>query len=495
MSISALRKLSIGYLLLPNLAFFVGWFRLPYAAVLIIGFLLLMVREIKKTKSPLVFTAGDLRFLLVFALIWTTFSGVAGLVAQTADFNAHNAKFFDLFKNEWPNYFPEIGRYSCYYFGYFLIPAAMSKLAGALLPSALFGWSAIGYFLAAAWVYHLVHKNRCLLFAFLWVKGTGHIIFYALKKSVFLVAPFYMPMIRATFEQSQWVPNQLIPTIIVTCILLHDTFERKMPQDSFMAISLLFIWGIFPAIALCLIFTLICIKKYIIDGSLKDLLSAESFYTYWIPLVLLLPTLIYFVSSNGSLSGALWEFDSFQKISFFYIIGFFADWVLYFLILHYGQRKSPWFDKWFINAFFLLFLLVSFLRIGKNNDWIMRGQIPFFLIIVIAVLRHLSVSGYSFIRNSKKMQPLFFILILGAAIQFTFSCYLLRDNIVVKSFFPGITSYEPIPYDRFQNVYHALRQLHPKDADAEQYLGQKDSLYEKYLARIPQPDNQKQSIP
>ena len=485
MSTTFLRKLSIGYLLLPNLAFFGGWFRQPYSTFLIVGYLLLMIREIRKPKSAADFSLSDIMFLLLFAIIWTIFSGVNGIVAQTADFHAHNAKFFDLYNNDWPNYFAEIDRYSCYYFGYFLIPALVSKLAGTFIPSTLFLWSAIGYFIGASWVYYLVHKSRNLLFAFLWFKGVGHIIFYTLKKSLFIVAPFYLPMIRATFEQSQWVPNQLIPTLIVTCIFLYDAFHRQEPQDSFLPLTLLLIWGIFPALSLFLIFSVICFKKYIIQQSLSELFSSDSLLKYWIPFILIWPTLIYFLSSNGSQTGVLWKYDNFYKISFFYLIGFFIDWLLYFLLIKYTQKKSPWLDTWFINTLFILFLLASFLRIGKNNDWFLRGQIPFFLIVVITLLRHFSISEFTFILGSKKIQATFAIAALTAFVQFGFSCYLLRDNMLIGKFFPTVTRYVPIEYDQFPNVYQALKSLHPKDADAEQYLGKKGSFYEKHLARVP----------
>ena len=485
MSISFLRKLSIGYLLLPNLAFSWGWFRQPYASLLIVGYLVLMFRELKKQNSREGFSHRDILFLISFALGWTIFSGVSGLVAQTADFNAHHAKFFDLYLNKWPNYFPEIDRYSCYYFGYFLIPALLSKLAGTLLPSVLFIWSAIGYFLAGSWIYHLLQKSKILLFAFLWFKGIGHILFYAMKKSLFIVAPVYMPMIRAAFEQSQWVPNQFIAALIVTCIILSDCFDRRRPDESFLPLSLLLIWGIFPFMSLALIFGVICFKKYMIDSSLNELFSLDSLFNYWTPFVLIIPSLIYFLSSNGSLTGLLWKFDGFYKISFFYAIEFFADWLLFLTVLKFIQKKSPWIDTWFINVIFILFILVSFVRIGKNNDWFMRGQIPFFLVFTIAILRHLSVFGYTFMRSSIKIKAAFGLVILAASIQLGFSCYLLRDNILVKRFFPTATTFAPIRYDRFQNVYQALKLLHPKEADAEQYLGKKGSFYEKHLARIP----------
>jgi hypothetical protein len=485
MSISTLRKTSVIYLLLPNLLFCGSWFRQPYAALLVTGYLFLLFLELKKPDSGPRFSGKELVYLFLFAIAWNSFSGVGGLVAQTSDFHAHNAKFFDLYKNPWPNYFPKIDRYSCYYFGYFLAPALISKMAGQLLPSVLFGWSVIGYFIAVSWIYHLIHRNKILLFSFLWVRGIGHIVVFTMKKTLLVIAPFYMPFFRATFEQSAWVPNQLIPTIIVTCILLYDAFNNHKPEESFFPLTLVFIWAIFPGICLALIFIILFCKKYVIDGNMKDIVSSPALVNYWLPALLFIPTMIYFLSSGTSTArGFLWEFGDAGTITLFYLIGFLVDWILLYLVVNQVQKQAPWLPGWFFHSIFILLLLVSSFRFGKNNDWFYRGQIPFFIIIIVGILRNLAhpVQTRTIPKNRTLLVTLAPFLLAGL-IQIGYNFRLVRDNILVKSMFPAKTQFEPVPYDRFANVYEALKFLHPKDADAEQYLGRKDSFYELYLAR------------
>ena len=93
MTTTFLRKISITYLLLPNLLFAFGWFRGPYSYMLIAGFLYLLLRKNKKAGDVESFDFKELSFLLIFALIWTFFSGAGGFSDQKSDFFAHNAKF------------------------------------------------------------------------------------------------------------------------------------------------------------------------------------------------------------------------------------------------------------------------------------------------------------------------------------------------------------------------------------------------------------------
>lgn len=485
MDVIALRKASIGYLLLPNIIFCFGWFRQPYPLILVAGYLFLWARELIKKEKGEAFLCTELFYLLCFALIWTLFSGVGGFSQQTSDFWAHNAKYYDLYKNPWPNYFPVIDRYSCYYFGYFLVPALLSKLAGTLLPSALVIWSVIGYFLAVCWIYIFVRRNKLLLFSFLWIRGIGHVILFSLKKSLFITSPFYLPVLRAMFEQSGWVPNQLIPVIIATCILLYDSLERDKVDDTFFVLTLTFIWAIFPSICLILIYSIPFLKKYLAPGRFKELLTSTAICKYWLPGFLIFPSLIYLLSSqNTPLHGSLWQFDPSFSMTAFYLVGFFIDWLLFFYTLTYLQKKAGWVPQWFIYPLFLLLFLISLFRIGINNDSFYRGQIPFFIIIIVGIL-----NGAQFmikeiiIPKSRLFLTAIIPLILAAVIQLGFSSQILKNNILVKNIFPNTTDFQPIPYKKFDNVYEALKYLHGNKGDAEQYLGKKGSLYDKYLAR------------
>ena len=67
------------------------------------------------------------------------------------------------------------------------------------------------------------------------------------------VPPFFTE-IWPVLYQTQWAPNQLIPIIIVSCILFNDYVFDKKPEKSFLAVISIFIWGIFPSIVFVIIY-------------------------------------------------------------------------------------------------------------------------------------------------------------------------------------------------------------------------------------------------
>ena len=341
MNTGLLRKFSVIYLLLPNLLFCVGWFKIPYSILLPIGFIYLLLREFRKTDNSNPLSVKELVSLSTIAAFWTFFCGAGGLSTQSLDWLAHNSKFYDLYKNPWPNYFPEIDRSSCYYFGYYLVPSALSKLAGTLLPSVIVLWTWLGFFLGLGWIYLLINKNIYLLLLLPFVRGVGQLVALLLTKLHIHHAqiPIINPSLRSVFQQTLFVPNQVIPALIVSGIVLHDFFVRKKMDDSFLLITLSFVWAIFPSIYLVLIFGALFVQKYLVKNKFKEIFRLSSIRNYLLPGLLFIPVFVYFLSSAQTAEqGFLWNHASSTVLFFGFASGILVD---VFLFLYPHQSLCP----------------------------------------------------------------------------------------------------------------------------------------------------------
>lgn len=485
MTTTLLRKISITYLLLPNLLFASGWFRQPYSSLLIIGLLVLLFREYRKTDPGETFSAKDLSFLVLFALIWTFFMGAGGYSEQKNDFFTHNAKFYDLYKNSWPTYFEEVESFACYYFGYFLVPSFLGKITGHLSPFVIYLWTFFGFFLGLSWVYLLINRSKWGLFAFFWLRGVGYVIYLASQKLHFLNIPIYRPVINGLVQQASYAPNQLLGTLIVTCMLVNDVFIRKKIEETAFPILLIFIWGIFPSFALVIIYLAICIRHYFIDKRISELWNWRIILTFLLPAILSLPLIGYFSSaSNATVRGFLWKFNTPADTVILYILGVGLDFFLYYCLTKTLKKRESLIPFWFINLLFIVTIIFSSYRMGFHNDWFYRAQLPFFIVVVIYIIRGvLSYVNERVLPGRWLERALFAFVLLMMIIQMTAYVHLLKDNIIVKSLFPKATSFKPYPYDQFPNVYLFLRAVCGDRGDAEQYLGEKNSIYERYLAK------------
>ncbi|WP_146202313.1 hypothetical protein [Dyadobacter jejuensis] len=488
MHTTLLRLLSIAYLLIPNVLFSYGWFRQPYAILLVVGYCFLLGREFIPHDSPKsYFKKREVLFLALFALVWTFFSGAGGFSDQKSDFFAHNAKFYDLYKNPWPTYFPEIGRFACYYFGYYLFPAFVAKLSGQLSPMVIYLWTALGFFLGLSWVYLLINRRKWALFALFWIRGLGFILYLFFRNTEWLSIPIYRPVINGLIQHSSYVPNQLIGTMILTGMLLDAVFVRKRIATMAFPITLNFIWAIFPSITLTLLYAGLCGYHYIGKRNYKELWSWTSIPNFLLPALLILPTLGYFLSANGStIKGWIWSFDPPADALLYYVLGLGLDLLLYYYILQSLWERQRLLPVGFIKALFVLLVLLSTYRMGYHNDWFYRTQIPIFLILIIVLLRAFdTMLTHKSWPQSRLTLGVYALAVFMMILQMSSYVHQLKDNVLIKTLAPSLTTFKPMPYDRYPNVYQLMKDVYKDRGDAEQYLGNKGSFYEQHLAKTP----------
>jgi len=452
---------------------------------MVIGFLYLLFINTNTDDEANIFSRNEVFYLIVFAAIWTFFCGVDGLATQKLDWAAHNAKYYDLFKNSWPNFFAEQDRFSCYYFGYYLVPAFLSKQIGHLLPCLLIVWTGVGFFLGLAWIFILIGRNKFLLLLMPFLRGTGQLAATVLSKFNLYDGqiPLLNPSMRSVFQQSSYAPNQVIAAMIVTGVTLYS-FKKKKLGDSFTFIVASFIWAIFPSIILVLIFASIFINQYFFRGNLGDFLEDKPVSNYVIPGLVFLPIFGYFLSSDQiSDQGFLWDYRPYQGMLYGYLTGIVLDILFFYATIRFLSKNESAYPKWFVVMLFMFVFILSTYYMGMFNDFFFRGSIPLQIIIVTILLAAVnsalkSKSWPSSMSFYSASLILTILIIVGMASE----VHLLRDNCVVAKFLPGSVKFERYSYDRYPNTYQTIKAMWG-ERGAKEYLGAKNSFFERHLSK------------
>lgn len=487
MTASLLRKFSVTYLFLPNLLFVFGWFTPIVAYPVAVGLAYFLFLELKKPNDSIRFTLKDICWIILFSFVFLFLSGIDGLTTQTRDWIAHNQKYFDLYQKSWPIYFPEVDQYACYYFGYFLVPSFLSKIYGELLPSVLIIWSFLGYALGLSWIYLLLHRNAMAMVTLLFLRGSGHAIFLALYvlKLVNWLPENITPSIRSLLDQNKFSPNQLIPTAIVSGILLFDFLQKKKLDDSFFIVTLLFVWAIFPAASLTLIYLGLLIFQYLVQKPSPKFQARNIFLRIVTPAIILIPTILYFISSQSISSGfLLWDMPDKQKLIFSYFTITAVDLILLYIVLSKLNKINPEFPQYLINILIIGLFLTSLFKIGKYNDLFFRSSMAFSIMIFTLMLRSLvSIWELKKLSALYSIVPLLSILVLFSLMGMFANRGLLRDNKVANHILGRRRTYQQYSYGEYANMYQAIRYGSNEEIAVNQYMVKKGSWFEKYLCK------------
>jgi hypothetical protein len=297
--------------------------------------------------------------------------------------------------------------------------------------------------------------------------------------------PAFSPALRSIFDQSTFVPNQIIPALIVCGIFAYDYFVRKAADESFFVITLGFVWAIFPSMILMLVYLTTLVNRYLLQNNWK-LLSLNTFVCwYLLPGLLFLPTFTYFLSSQTiEMQGFIWQFGSVRVIAFNYFSGVAIDFIAFYILAIVLNQKEKFFPVWFIQVLFAGLILVSIYRIGVFNDLFTRGSIPLFILLSVCILRGLERT----IRAAQWPEPkLFypaFVLVAGLFINsLVAKTVLLRDNAAANAYLGQRNTYEKYAYDAFPDTYQTLLYGYKDKEGAKQYLGAKTSVYKEYLSK------------
>lgn len=472
------RLLSVGYLLVATLLFLSNWFYLKYGLIFLGGHILYFIyysgstNKAQETNIP----GRSLTALAIVSLVWTLIMGVGGVFLQTTDFVAHNTKFYELYAHEWPIIFKEKQSFSCYYYGYYLVPAFLSKIMNHLSVLIIIAYTWFGIWLGLIWMY-------LLLFRSLWLVGLlimgGGIIFSLeiFSLGVFHKSFTYNPLF-SLFIQSLYVPNQIISSLLTTGMFL---FYIRQYRISYYALTLSFYWGVFPAFLLMILFGVIFLHDYLQN---KEKIAIKDFLFYYVlPAFLFLPSFIFLTSSDKMPVHGFYIFNSLSSL-IPYIDILLITLITFWLTRHKNSlNQSDLIPPKVIMPAILILAITLTYHIGIYNDLYLRGSIPLYIILFVNILQRLHgkfsidypSSNFSAHLPSLKKYAFIFIWIgIGLFASFFQLSRSLKNNILVAN-------YTPIPYKTFSNSYQALLK-HYGEEGASQYVGNPKSFYYLYLA-------------
>lgn len=478
--------LSYLYLFIPVTIFLLAWFNpiisLPIVSLLAyylykgVGNMPNLTLKLRTNKKKAIIIVGIL-------FVWVILSGVGGLAWQNIwDHMFRNALFSDLVRYDWPviNSEGESPFLLCYYFGFWLPAALVGKLFGSLEVGYIFQfiWAFFGVLLAFFLISEKVKRiSITVLLIFIFFSGLDLIIYILNVRGDMGIALNYlaqfelMEMFSLYFNASSnttllyWLYNQAIPFWIGFMLILLQK-DRKYIYITY---ALLFLYSPLPAIGLI---------PYIIYVELKDYkwkkekgISFTSFFkTFFtveniLGLILILVIISFFKTNISANKFSLTIFSSKNAIEYF---GRFA----LFLIFEYGIymyffRERVKRDTAFLILFWTMFIL-SFFKIGTIYDFAWRTAIPSAFFLMLIIMEELPKID----KKSMKYRLFIVCFLIGSV---TPTMEILRS---IK--FTSIHLIENKPLRR-----GGLDSAFTPNPCYENFIGQSDSFYYKYLMNKP----------
>lgn len=490
MKIKYLYQLSILYLFIPNIIFYLYWIR-PVFSVVGIALMCYLILKISLQNNMGHDRAIDLRNLciaLIAGIGLTLASGIAGFTFQTMDHWCHNAKFEELMQNAWPLRFPAGRPVMAYYFGYYVVPAAISQLINHISPMAILVWTGMGVFLGLLWLYVAVCRKW---WAALFVLCTGD--FPRLFKGVSALCSIHLYRYEtlgiehwSNFENLFWAPNQFIPSVILGGMCFYWICHRLDYTFLCFPAALALWWAAFPALVMGLVTGLLLMEQWIRRGiPVRDFLERAL-----LPFVIAIPVLLLFLSHpDAPENGLIWKFRA-DKVNLLreYLANTVSDTLLFVLaVIAYRRAGLTGVPAhfWLLVCITLLFPLV---KVGKVNDMLLRGMMPVLILAGCCLLYPLASQPLrkvlTALRGHVFCAVMVVMLFSPAAIAFSRLWRAMRFNRITASWNLAGAKFMPIPYNAYPSLYEALRQRWSRE-EAEQYLGKPDSFYEKYIAPPP----------
>ena len=144
LSLSRLRLLALGTLLIPGIIVLFTWVQpvwaIPCVFALTGAFLMYRKSLFDSIHLPVFGKSKEIQLpiltvlaCLACAALWTALSGIGGFFYQNDDFYGRNAIFHDLLNYHWPVHFPGTEYALTYYIGYWMVPSLLGKITSYLI--------------------------------------------------------------------------------------------------------------------------------------------------------------------------------------------------------------------------------------------------------------------------------------------------------------------------------------------------------------------------
>jgi hypothetical protein len=391
---------TVGYLLLPNAVFALGWLRPAwgYAVALIAATCLVdVVRRSRTDRPPL--SRIEWMAVIAFAAFWVVVGGVGELNAQVWDYVKHNLVFHDLIVEPWPVVYnaPDLhDPMLCYYIAYYLPTALAAKALGLNFAAvASLAWGAMGVLLSFAWIARLGRPNGAAVIGLFTLGGSlcwlPGLVAVARRLAPGASAPqgdwwqtdgftdmfFHLAgvHIRLGFGSEAgmltWVPQHTLGAWLATACVLSVAWEGREARYSALVNAAVVLWSPFVAVGL-LPFTL--------AAHWRGGRSATSYADVAGAAALALPVGAYIHAHDpqrytGWLFAALPTVAAWSKYVLFLLLAVGVVWCAVWL----AQRRYAFLDAERWRAFGMAgatLVAATFVHMGKYNDWAMRVSMP-----------------------------------------------------------------------------------------------------------------------
>lgn len=410
LNIGTLKRISIIYLSLGHLIFFVGWLR-PFYAVISVCLLLLayfLIFKNLKTNEVVRISKRDFVLIAISTLVWALFSGSGGFGYQNDDYFKHNALMNDLIVQKWPLlYFVEGKKYYLsHYLGYYgVAPALFGWIGWRSMNLANFVFTYIGILLSFFWFFRYLGKFK---FWFVWL----FILFSGIQLFSFLYLNAEVPfaqlmanqiklhgnlfwynsfkLLNLTYESNTamffWGPQHAIPAWLGIGMLLSDWQVEKNLQYTPFYLSLLVFWS--PLV-------LIGIAPYFIyallDTRFKNVFNAVNLLIAPLLFLLIASYILAIESSdlmhNFTITTSRENLTILQQIGiylFFLAMEVGLWWVIAYRILK-DKLTRP--QKQLYIFVLVLLSLIPLWRYGIWNDWCTRVSLPSLAVLWLMVIQ------------------------------------------------------------------------------------------------------------
>lgn len=443
------------YLILPNILFLFGWFRLwislPLSVMLLTAGWFTWKESRARLGNRLTYSIKDFAALLAtlfLAFVVLETLGINGHIMQMGDFTVRNAIYYSLIEQPWP-LFSDIGDYFIYYHIFWLPPALISKLLGTAIPPTiiLYLWMYLGLCIFILMLFRKWRSKVLLLFLIICLLGSivdnliyapqaySHITgsrspLYEITSKLAEGRLFYH---FSTFYGNIFTFNAWVPSIVFMGMFWDKRIKRK---DLVFIASLIIGAALFQCFPIALsILALFSIRTSLLMKVLKS-------PTTWCGVILGVCYLLFFSGQLGQESASGVKFIlsenfpiSSETKAFRYAVTVITLLLPTYLILPKYYRK---------NALFAAMLLIAFilplLWIGRGLDELLlkSGQIYYMLFAYLLFL--------SWLRAGKCRKLIIIIFIAFSSIHVFGDLY--RRDIQDYSWCKSSVERHILKYDR-----------------------------------------------
>jgi hypothetical protein len=406
-----LRFITLFYIILPIIIFFIGWLKWPLAFILSILILLASYLVCKDKVDNEVMKLSKLSiFVIIFiAILWCFMAGQGGYFSQSDDYQYRNAIFRDLINMNWPVMYPENNSAMVYYIGHWMVPALIGKIAMYCLGKnyaweigncILFLWTALGVILVTLLIIKTVKVNKAksvLLVTLIFVLFSGldivGILFQSIANGRLIVVNHLewwatIAQYSSTSTCLFWIFNQAIVPWLIILLYLN---KESVKNYAFLGFSCLLyaplpFLGIVPYfIGKAILDAVKAYKKKVFKTFLKQVLSIQNI----ISLFTILPIMYLFYYSNSIINSAgmqmnnnsPWGLLKTLLVTSLFII---LEFALYSAAIFYDNKRNL--DYYICN---ILLILILFFKVGSANDFTMRVSIPSLMLLMVLVIKSL----------------------------------------------------------------------------------------------------------